>query len=335
MFEILLNAFTLPVIFVVLMGIAMAAYVVLDGYDLGVGMLMADANTADRNTMVASIGPFWDANETWLVLGVGLLLVAFPAAHGVILTALYIPVVLMLIGLSLRGVAFEFRVKAREPHRLMWNRIFIGGSALAAWSQGYMLGSYVLGFDSSWKGIVFASLAGIGLMGGYGLLGAAWLIMKTEGALQKRAVGWARMMLWVTGAGLAVVSVLTPTINPRIAEKWLPLPDLLYVLPIPLAAFALFAATDLALQKLPHRKNRYEWLPFVGSVGLFVTGFLGLAYSFFPYIVPERLTIWQAASAPEALIIILFGALLVLPAIFGYTAYVYRVFWGKAGTLEY
>lgn len=333
--SLLLNATTLPVIFALVMGLAMAAYVVLDGYDLGTGMLLSQANKEERNIMVASIGPFWDANETWLVLGVGILLVAFPIAHGIILGALYLPVAFMLIGLTLRGVAFEFRVKAREPHQLMWNNLFIFGSALAAWSQGFMLGSYVLGFKSDILSLMFCAAAGVGLMAGYCLLGASWLIMKTEGALQKKAVVWARIALWATGIGMAVISVLTPEVNPQIAAKWFVLPNFFFLLPIPLLAFVLFAWVELTLQTLPQRRDRHSWVPFAGTVGLFLTGFLGLGYSFFPYIVPGQLTIWQAASSVEALTIILVGALIVLPAIVGYTIYAYRVFWGKASTLHY
>ena len=181
----------LPVVFTALMALAMLMYVVLDGYDLGVGILLRGMSDAHQDRMVASIGPFWDANETWLVLGVGLLLVAFPMAHGVILGALYLPVAAMLIGLILRGVAFDFRVKARAAHKPLWNGAFWAGSLLAAFSQGYMLGSYVLGFRSDAVGLGFAVAIGLCLCAGYALLGAGWLVLKAEGELRERALRWA------------------------------------------------------------------------------------------------------------------------------------------------
>ncbi len=191
----------LPVVFMALMGIAVLAYVVLDGYDLGVGILLRRADDAEKDTMIASIGPFWDANETWLVLGVGLLLVAFPAAHGEILGALYLPVALMLFGLILRGVAFDFRVKARAHHKPWWNRAFYAGSVIATAAQGLMLGLYITGFQYDAANVIFAICTAGGLIAGYLLLGATWLIMKTEGALQLRAVLWARGSLWFYRVG--------------------------------------------------------------------------------------------------------------------------------------
>ena len=177
----------LPVIFMGLMGLAMLVYVVSDGYDLGVGMLMHRASDAEKDVMIASIGPFWDANETWLVLGVGLLLIAFPKAHGLVLGELYLPVALMLVGLILRGVAFDFRVKGRSRHKPTWDRLFFAGSALAAAAQGWMLGRYVSGFGQGWNYPLFAAAIALALPMAYVLLGACWLVMKTEGELQQRA----------------------------------------------------------------------------------------------------------------------------------------------------
>ncbi len=188
----------LPLIFMFLMGLATLAYVVLDGYDLGVGMLMPAADDKEQELMVASIGPFWDANETWLVLGVGILLVAFPHAHGIILGALYLPVVAMLIGLMFRGVAFEFRIKAQGWHRELWNWLFWFGSFLASFSQGLMLAHYITGFESGFGYFLFSVIVGAGLCGGYVLMGATWLVMKTEGTLQKKSIMWAEWgLLWV------------------------------------------------------------------------------------------------------------------------------------------
>jgi cytochrome d ubiquinol oxidase subunit II len=326
---------TLPLIFAGLMGISILLYVILDGYDLGVGMLMARVGRSDKDRMVATIGPFWDANETWLVLGIGLLLVAFPTAHGVVLTSLYLPVALMLLGLTLRGVAFEFRVKAQQHHQRWWDWAFIGGSALASLTQGYMLGMYVMGFSGALEAHLFALLAAFGLAAAYLFVGATWLIAKTEGELQKRAVNWARTTLILTALSMAIVSVATPLVSPRIFERWFSFPNIIGLAPIPLMTGALFVALWVFLRRMPRADHSLDLVPFLGATSLFALGFLGLAYSFYPYVVPERLTIWQAASAPESLFIILLGALFVLPMIAAYTAFSYWVFRGKASELRY
>lgn len=325
----------LPEIFAALMGVAMLAYVILDGFDLGVGILLPGADAAQKDTMIASIGPFWDANETWLVLGVGILLIAFPVAHGVILGALYLPVTLMLIALILRGVAFDFRVKARARHKQAWDRAFFAGSALAALSQGFMLGAYIVGFEWTLANFAFASFIGVCLLAGYSLLGACWLLLKTEGALQSMAARWARTSLWLTGAGIAAVSIATPLVSQRIMDKWFALPGLLWLLPIPLASLALFVGAEWALRRAMADTLANPARPFQCAVGLFATAFAGLAYSLFPYLVVDRITIHEAAAAPGSLWIILFGVAVTLPAIVGYSAYTYRVFRGKARPLRY
>jgi cytochrome bd ubiquinol oxidase subunit II len=329
----------LPVVFLALMGISMLAYVILDGYDLGVGILLRRADDDSKDVMISSIGPFWDANETWLVLGVGILLVAFPMAHGVILTALYLPVAVMLLGLILRGVAFDFRVKARASHKPLWNRAFYAGSLLASLSQGVMLGLYITGFQHTWLAWTFALITGLCLCAGYALLGSTWLIMKCEHQLQQQAVRWARGSLWLTGMGIAAISIVTPMVSARIFDKWFSLPNFFLLLPIPIATAVLFFVIDRSLRRLPTRLadgNEYgAWVPFAATVGIFLLAFYGLAYSLFPYLVIDRIDIWQAASAPESLMIILVGACVVLPTIFGYTIYAYRVFWGKARALTY
>jgi cytochrome d ubiquinol oxidase subunit II len=329
----------LPVVFLLLMGVAMLVYVVLDGYDLGVGILLRGAADAEQDTMIASIGPFWDANETWLVLGVGILLTAFPLAHGVILTSLYLPVALMLAGLILRGVAFDFRAKAQAQHKALWDRAFFGGSLLASVAQGVMLGLTIVGFAQGWLQWLFALFIGACLAAGYSLLGATWLIMKTEGELQRKAVRWAHAALWLTALGIAAVSVVTPLVSPRIFDRWFTLTTLPLLAPIPLATALLFFVVDRTLRRLPTRLdqgNEYgAWVPFGATAGIFFLAFYGLAYSLFPYLVVDRMTIWQAAAAPESLMIILVGALFVLPTIVGYTIYAYRVFWGKTRALTY
>ena len=325
----------LPVVFTALMALAMLLYVVLDGYDLGVGILLRGVPDADKDRMISSIGPFWDANETWLVLGVGLLLVAFPLAHGVILGALYLPVAAMLIGLILRGVAFDFRVKARAAHKPLWNGAFWSGSVIAAFSQGYMLGSYVLGFRDDAVGVAFAVSIGLALCAGYALLGAGWLVLKAEGELRQRALRWAYVSLWLTGLGIAAVSVATPWVSPRIFEKWFALPQLLFLLPVPVLTALVFAATEGAVRRLRKGESRRDWIPFAGAILLFVLAFAGLAYSLFPYLVIDRITLWDAAAATGSLKIMLFGAAITLPMILLYTVYVYRVFWGRTAELSY
>lgn len=329
----------LPLVFFALMGVAMMAYVILDGFDLGVGILLRRAGDDDKDTMIASIGPFWDANETWLVLGVGILLVAFPMAHGVILGELYFPVALMLVGLILRGVAFDFRVKARDDHKHAWNMAFYGGSVLATFAQGLMIGLYIVGFQYGAAQLAFATFTGLGLLAGYALLGASWLIMKTEGALQLRAIAWARGSMLLCAMGVAAVSVATPLVSQQIFAKWFAFPEILLLAPIPAVTAGLFVLTYLILRKLPgllaDGNHAFCWMPFAATVGIFLLAFNGLAYSLFPYLLVDRMTIWQAASAPESLKIILIGVVVVLPTIIGYTVYSYRVFWGKAQPLSY
>ena len=330
----------LPLVFALVMALSMLAYVILDGYDLGVGALLNGADTIEhKNTMIASIGPFWDANETWLVLGVGVLLVGFPMAHGVILGALYLPVALMLVALSLRGVAFDFRVKAKDYHRPLWDKAFYIGSLLAGWSQGFMLGQLILGFKQDTAAYVFSALIGFCLVFAYRLLGAGWLIMKTEGALQLRAVAWAQGSLWLTAAGVIAISVATPWVSQRIFDKWFSFPNLLMLLPIPAVTLALFVVIQRSLKRLPVRfaqGNQYgAGVPFASTVGIFLLSFYGLAYSLFPWLVIDKLNIWQAASAPEALLVIFYGVVVVLPVIIGYTVFAYRVFWGKSTKLSY
>ncbi len=324
----------LPVIFLALMGLAMLAYVVLDGYDLGVGLLLPRAGDADKDTMIASIGPFWDANETWLVLGVGILLIAFPKAHGMVLTALYLPVTLMLIGLILRGVAFDFRVKARAVHKPLWNRAFFAGSGLAAVAQGWMLGHYITGLKPGWWYDAFAAAIALALPAAYVLLGASWLVMKTEGDLQRKARDWARIAWAPVVLGMGLISVATPWVSASVRERWFTMPEFIALLPIPLATLAALLAVRWVLAG-DRVLGRLCWLPFALVVGVFCLGFVGLAYSLYPFVVMDRLTIWQAASAPESLVIILVGCAITVPAIIGYTVFAYRVFWGKATALKY
>jgi cytochrome d ubiquinol oxidase subunit II len=325
----------LSFIFAALLGLSILIYVVLDGFDLGVGILFPFATPAERDTMVASIGPFWDANETWLVLAIGILLVAFPVAHGAILTQLYLPVAIMLVGLILRGVAFEFRAKAPAPHKRAWDRAFFTGSLMTGLSQGFMLGLYVMGLSYTWWHVAFALITAVFLTVAYSFIGAVWLIWKTDGALQRKAVQWSRGGIWGVVLGMGAISLATPFVSARIFDKWFTLPQMLYLSPLPILSALLIGFIWWKLRRLPMADDRYAWAPFVATIALFALGFGGMAYSFYPFIVPEALTIYEAASAPESLSIILVGTLIVLPTIIAYSILSYWIFRGKATALRY
>ncbi|MGB5081794.1 MAG: cytochrome d ubiquinol oxidase subunit II [Burkholderiales bacterium] len=320
----------LPLVFAILMGFAILMYVVLDGYDLGVGMLMPAADSHEQELMVASIGPFWDANETWLVLGVGILLVAFPVAHGIVLGALYLPVVAMLVGLMLRGVAFEFRVKAEGWHRELWNGLFWFGSFLASFSQGLMLGRYITGFHPGFGYTLFAVLVGAALCGGYVLLGAGWLVLKTEGALQRKALGWARWGLAWVALGVALVSLATPLVSHTVLARWFDFPRTLALMLLPLATVAAGWGLWEVTGRMKRGEWKRDWTPFAAAVAIFALAFAGLAYSLFPYLVMDRMTLWEAAAHPSALKFTLIGVAIVVPFLVAYTVFAYRVFRGKA-----
>ncbi len=325
----------LPLIFMAVMGLAMLLYVILDGYDLGVGILLPFAPDEHKDMMVASIGPFWDANETWLVLGVGIMLVAFPAAHSLVLSELYLPVAIMLLGLMVRGVSFDFRTKANDKHKARWNSAFAIGSLVTAMSQGWMLGAYVSGFREEWWTWSFNAVIALTVPAAYVVLGAGWLIMKAEGELHDRAVVWARKAILPFVFGIAAVSVATPLISETIFNKWFQLPGLFALLPIPLITGVAFATLWHVTGKKSIIDAGYGWIVFAATVLVLVLATLGLAYSIYPYVVIDRLNVWEAASATSSLLILLVGVLMTLPAIIGYTIFVYRIFWGKARELTY
>ena len=325
----------LPFIFLVLMALSILAYVILDGFDLGVGILLPLATSEQQNLMVASIGPFWDANETWLVLGVGILLVAFPLAHGIVLSSLYLEVALMLLALILRGVAFEMRLKALGWHRRIWNRLFFVGSFGAALAQGMMLAGVVTGFETGASFIAFELLVGIALAGGYALLGASWLVIKTADDLHARALNWARYAAVMAATGVAAISLVTPLMHRGILEKWFSWPQSLWLAPLPLLSVAAVIGILVQLRRLRRGRTRREWVPFVLGVWLFVFAFAGLAYSLYPYLVVERMTFREAAAAEASLWFVFIGTVIVLPVVVAYTLFAYRVFWGKATDLGY
>jgi cytochrome bd ubiquinol oxidase subunit II len=281
--------------------------------------------------MIGSIAPFWDGNETWLVLGGAGLWVAFPRAYATIMSALYLPVIVMLLALVFRGVAFEFRAVADTSKRY-WNFAFAAGSTLAAICQGVILGALIQGItvkDGAFAGGVFdwatpfAFLCGLGVLSGYALLGATWLVMKTDGAVAQRARGQAKLLLLAVLAFMGVVSLWTPIAFPRIAERWFSTPNIYYLWPVPLIT----ALTALAI---------WRWLdtgrelpPFFGSIALFLFGYAGLVISIFPYLVPPTLTIWDTAAAPSSQWFMLVGTLALLPVILGYVVFVYWIVRGK------
>jgi cytochrome d ubiquinol oxidase subunit II len=325
----------LPVIFAGLMALSVIVYAILDGYDLGVGILLPLENDHQADQMIASSVPVWDANETWLVLAVGLLLIAFPMAHNVILKALYIPSAIMLVGLILRGVAFDFRAKVAQVNKHRWNQIFKLGSCIASASQGFMLGSFVMGFEDSTTATIFSILSALGVTCAYALIGSTWLILKTSEALQLRAIAWAKLTGKISFAGILAVCIVNPLINQFVFERWTTAPFAYFMVIVPFVCFTLFYIGHLVLKELPVKDDSGCWLPFLITVLIYVFCFCGLAFSFYPYVVPGKVTIWQAASAPESLRFILYGALIVIPCILGYTLFSYRVFWGKVQDLKY
>jgi cytochrome d ubiquinol oxidase subunit II len=321
----------LPVIWAALIGTAVAMYVILDGFDLGIGILFPFArNEVQRDQMMRTIAPFWDGNETWLVLGGGGLWVAFPIAYAVIMPAMYLPVIVMLLALVFRGVAFEFRVVSQSKH--WWNRAFTIGSVLAAFSQGIILGGLIQGIavkDGQFAGghfdwvTPFALLCGAALVFGYAFLGATWLIMKADGEVGERARTQARLMLLIVLGFIAAVSLYTPLAFERIAQRWFSLPNFYYLWPVPLLTFL------LATMLWRWIDQRREVLPFVATIGLFLLGYLGLVISSYPYLVPPTLTIWDTAAVPASQIFMLIGTLFLLPIILGYVIFIYWLFRGK------
>jgi cytochrome d ubiquinol oxidase subunit II len=321
----------LPVIWAALIGTAVAMYVILDGFDLGIGALFPFArNEMQRDQMMRSVAPFWDGNETWLVLGGGGLWVAFPMAYAIIMPAMYLPVIVMLLALVFRGVAFEFRLVSES--KSWWNFAFTFGSVLAAFSQGIILGGLIQGIkveNGQFAGghfdwaTPFTLLCGAALVAGYALLGATWLIMKTEGEVAVRARSQAKILLLVVLAFMAAVSLYTPLAFERIAQRWFSLPNFYYLWPVPLLTALLAYALWRWLEQ------RRDVLPFVTTIGLFFLGYLGLVISSFPYLVPPSLTIWDTAAVPASQIFMLIGTVFLLPIILGYVIFIYWLFRGK------
>ena len=320
----------LPLIWAGIIGTAVAMYVILDGFDLGLGILFPFTSEEERrDVMMNSVAPFWDGNETWLVLGGGGLLAAFPLAYSVMLPALYLPIILMLIGLILRGVAFEFRFKS-DRYRWTWDLAFAAGSILAALMQGLIIGAFVQGFhvvDNKYAGgafdwlTPFALVTALAVVAGYVLLSAGWLIMKGDEALRDWAYIIARYALIAVAAFILIFSLWTPLLHPQIAARWFTPANMVMLSPVPLATAGTIYALWLSLEK------RMRYAPFLLAAVIFLLCYTGLAVSLFPYIIPPSITLWQAAAAPESQLFMLYGAIPILPIILGYTAYSYYVFW--------
>lgn len=332
-----MESFWLPIIFAVITGVSILAYAILDGYDLGIGILLPVSKNQNehRNTMIASIGPFWDANETWLVLAVGLLLIAFPAAHSYIMLQLYLPVVFMLAGLILRGVAFDFRAKAIVHHQYFWDMCFKVGSIITSLCQGYMMGQFIIGFNYSLEGLLFSLITAIGVTAAYAYIGGAWLVLKTTGFLQVLAARWALTTGRIAFIGVLAICIVNPWVNPAVYDRWFQMPLAMFVLLLPVLCVTLFVVNDLVLKTLPRTNDELCGIPFLLAIGIFITCFIGLCFSFMPDIIPGKMTIWEAASAPASLSFILSGAVVVIPIIVAYTIFSYHVFKGKASDLKY
>ena len=323
----------LPLIWAVIIIFGVMMYVVMDGFDLGIGMLFPFVKDEhDRDVMMNTVAPVWDGNETWLVLGGAALFGAFPLAYSVVLEALYLPLILMLVGLIFRGVAFEFRFKARANKRHIWDKAFIWGSLVATFFQGVALGAFIEGFkvvDRKFAGgtldwlTPFTLFCGLGLIVAYTLLGCTWLIMKTEGPLQQKMHDMARPLALVLLAVIGIVSLWTPIAYPQIAERWFSMPNLVWFMPVPILVLVTFYGLLRAVARDAH------YTPFLLTLVLIFLGYSGLGISLWPNIIPPSISIWDAAAPPQSQGFMLVGTLFILPFILGYTYWSYYVFRGK------
>jgi cytochrome bd ubiquinol oxidase subunit II len=325
-------ALWLPLICAGVVALAVGMYVVLDGFDLGMGILFPFfPREVERDQMMNSVAPFWDGNETWLILGGNGLFVAFPMAYAIIMPALYIPLIVMLLALVFRGVAFEFRWVAKPRHR-KWDISFAAGSIIAAFAQGVMLGGILDGIRVENRQFAggpfdwlspFTLMCGFGLIAGYALIGACWLQLKTVGEIEKDARRFARLLLMALIAFIILVSVWTPFEFQRVADRWFAWPNAAYLAPVPVITALLAFGCWRGIH------TQHSVSSFWCAVGLFVVALFGIAVSCFPYVVPPEITLWDAAAAPDSQIFLLIGTAVLLPVILGYTAFVYYTFRGK------
>ncbi|MGI9523743.1 MAG: cytochrome d ubiquinol oxidase subunit II [Hyphomicrobiaceae bacterium] len=325
-------AIDLAFVWAMLIAFAVLAYVILDGFDLGIGILFPFLDSREqRDTAMNTVAPVWDGNETWLILGGGGLFAVFPLAYAVLMPALYAPIIVMLLGLIFRGVAFEYRWRTNSS-KWVWDWSFTAGSGGAAFAQGIALGALLQGvavaeraYTGGWWDWLtpFSLVTGSAVVVGYGLLGATWLILKTEGALQNRAYNLA----WVTGiatlAMIGIVSLWTPFLDPVFIQRWFDFPAILYTMPVPVLVTVTATSLFVGLMR------RRDFQPFLSTIALFVLCFVGLGISLYPHIVPPSITIWDAAAPDSSLLFLLVGALVLIPLILAYTSYSYWVFRGK------
>ena len=325
--------FNLPLIWACLIASFVIIYVILDGFDLGIGILYPWVKShADRDVMMNSVAPFWDGNETWLVMGGASLYAAFPIAYSILLSTLYMPIMIMLAALIFRGVAFEFRFKSQRT-RIIWDLAFSLGSFTAALMQGLILGTFILGYGNSPAGNTpyiwltpFSLATGIAVVCGYAMLGSTWLINKTHGHLQQVMFNAAKVLLPLIAGFVVIMSLWTPFTAPQLINLWFNYPNMLYLAPLPIATFILLGITWISLT------HRYEKLPFLLTIGIFLLCYIGFGISSWPYIVPHTITIWQAAANDSSLKFILVGAMILLPVLISYTIYSYYIFRGKVDT---
>jgi cytochrome d ubiquinol oxidase subunit II len=326
-------AIDLATIWAFIIALAVFVYIVMDGFDLGLGILYPMfPNKTDRDVIMNSVAPVWDGNETWLVLGGGGLMAAFPLAYAVLMPALYTPVIAMLVGLIFRGVAFEFRWRTTQSERNLWDLAFTGGSLLATLAQGIALGAILQGVHVEgrhyaggwWDWLTpFSILTGLALVIGYALLGATWLIMKTEGELRDKAYRLSWWLLFAMLGAIGAVSIATPFLHVQYTHRWFSWPNIIFTAPVPIAVAGV---TVLLLRSL---ENKWDYQPFFLSLAQFALSYAGLGISMYPYIVPQSITIWQAAAPENSLVFLLVGVAVLIPLILGYTSWAYWVFRGK------
>ncbi|WP_028387632.1 cytochrome d ubiquinol oxidase subunit II [Legionella fairfieldensis] len=322
----------LPLIFAGLLAFIIIMYVILDGFDLGIGVLFPfTQNEDERDQMMNSIAPVWDGNETWLVFGAAMLYGAFPVVYGLLLPVLYMPLMLMLIALIFRGVSFEFRFKA-DTSKPLWNWLFTISSIAASFFQGVVLGCFVQGFSINEMALTinsvwltpFSLLTGVALVCGYGLLGATWMIMKSEGSLQNKMRDFAKGLLTLVSFFLVFVSIWTPLHSTEIINRWYSFPNILLLSPLPIITAVMIFLTWRSLTE------GHEYKPFIFSIVIFLCSYLGIAISVYPYLIPHQVTLWEAVAPDTTLIFILVGVGIMLPVLMAYTAYAYYVFRGKS-----
>jgi cytochrome d ubiquinol oxidase subunit II len=329
----MIGSIDIALIWAFIIAFAVFVYVVMDGFDLGLGILFPlFPEKADRDVIMNTVAPVWDGNETWLVLGGGGLMAAFPLAYAVLMPALYSPIVAMLIGLVFRGVAFEFRWRTTQSGRNRWDLAFAGGSLVAALAQGIALGAVLQGVHVEgrhyaggwWDWLTpFSILTGLAIVIGYSLLGATWLVMKTEGELRDRAYHLSWRLMAAMLCAIAAVSIATPFLHVQYTERWFSWPNIVLTAPVPIAVAA------VAVLLMRSLANKDDYRPFLLSLALFALSYAGLGISMYPYIVPQSITIWQAASPVSSQLFMLFGVAILIPLILGYTGWAYWVFRGK------